>query len=63
MPQPRLGSLPHDPVIKIGGKQLEAVQKFCYLHGFLSQNACIDDEITSRISKGSASFGWLHQGL
>ena len=37
--------------------------KFCYLGGFLSQNACIDDEITSRISKASASFGRLHHRL
>ena len=39
------------------------MQTFCYLGGFLSQNACIDDEISSRISKASASFGRLHQGL
>ena len=61
--QPKLGSFPRDPLIKILGKQLDAEQKFCYLHGFLSQNACIDDEITSRISKVSASFGRLHQRL
>lgn len=39
------------------------MQKFCYLDGFLSQNACVDDEITSRISKASASFGRLHHRL
>ena len=60
MPQPKLGSSPRDPVIKIGDKQLKALQKFCYLDGFLSLNACIDDEITPRISKGSTSFGRLH---
>ena len=39
------------------------MQTFCYLDGFLSQNACIDDEITSRISKASASFRQLHHRL
>ena len=41
--QPKPGSSPRDPIIKIGDKQLKIVQKFCYLGGFLSQNACIDD--------------------
>ena len=36
MLQPKLGSSPLDPVIKIGGKQLKAVGKFCYLGGLLS---------------------------
>ena len=54
MPQPKLGNSPQDPVI---------MKKFCYLDAFLSQNACIDDEITSWISKGSASFGQLHHRL
>ena len=63
MPQPKLGSSARDPVIKIGGKQLKVVKKFCHLDGFLSQNACTDDEITSRISKGSASFGRLQHRL
>ena len=63
MPQPKLGSSPRDAVIKIDSKQLKAVKNFCYLDGFLSQNACIDDEITSLISKGSASFGGLHHRL
>ena len=53
MLQLKVGSSPRDPVIKIGDKRLKAVQKFCYLGGFLSENACIDDEITSRISKAS----------
>ena len=55
--------LPSQFVIKISDKQLKAVQTFCYLGGFLSQNACIDDEITSRICKASASFGQLHHRL
>ena len=63
MPQPKLGSSARDPVIKVGGKQLKVVKKFCHLDGFLSQNACTDDEITSRISKGSASFGRLQHRL
>lgn len=61
--QPKPGSSPRDPVIKIGDKQLKVVLKFCYLGSFLSQNACIDDEIASRISKASASFGRLHHRL
>ena len=63
MLQPKLGSSPQDPVIKIGDKQLKAVQKLLYFGGFLLRNACINDEITSRISKASASFGRLHHRL
>ena len=63
MLQPKLRSFPLDPLIKIGGKQLKALGTFCYLGGFLSQNASIDDEITSRISKAIATFGRLHQRL
>ena len=39
------------------------MQKFCYLGSFLSQNACIDGDITSRISKASAIFGRLPHRL
>ena len=63
MYQPKPGSPPKDPVIKIGNDQLKVVHKFCYLGGFLSQNALIDDEITSRIGKASAAFGRLHHRL
>ena len=63
MYQPKPGSPSHDPVIGIGDEQLKVVQKFCYLGGFLSQNACIDDEITARIGKASASFGRLQHRL
>ena len=35
MLQPKLGSSPRHPVIKIGDKRLEAVQTFCYMGGFL----------------------------
>ena len=42
MLEPKLGSTPRDPVIKIGDKQLKAIQKFCYLGGFLSQNTGIE---------------------
>ena len=51
MPQPKLGSSPPDLVINIGGKQLKVVKTFCYLEGFLSQNGCIDDEITPELVK------------
>ena len=54
MPQQKLGRSSRDPVIR---------KKFFYLDGFLSQNACIDDGITSRISKESARFGLLHHRL
>ncbi|PFX14737.1 hypothetical protein AWC38_SpisGene21085 [Stylophora pistillata] len=60
--QPKPGTFPRDPVVKIGDEQLKFVQKFCYLGSFLS-NACIDDDITSRISKASASFRRLHHRL
>ena len=42
MLQPKLGSSPRDPVIKIGDKQLKVIQKFSYLNGFLLQNAGIE---------------------
>ena len=61
--QPKPGSSPCDPVINIGDEQMKVVQKFCYLGGFFSQNACKDDEITSRISKASANFGRLHHRM
>ena len=61
--QPRPGTLPHQPVITIGGEQLKAVDKFCYLGGFISQNARVDDEVTARIGKASAAFGRLQHKL
>ena len=54
MPQPKLGSSSRAPVI---------MKTFFYLDGFLSKNACIDDDITSRIIQGRASFGRLHHRL
>jgi len=42
MLQLKLGSFPCDPVIKISDKQLKAIQTFCYLGCFLSQNTGIE---------------------
>ncbi|XP_076031933.1 uncharacterized protein LOC143019836 [Oratosquilla oratoria] len=57
--QPRPGAAPHDTTIFIGNEQLKAVDKFCYLGAILSQNARIDNEITSRINKAGAAYGRL----
>lgn len=61
--QPKPGKTPYNPTITVADEPLKSVDKFCYLGGILSQNAKIDDEITSRISKASSSYGRLQQRL
>jgi len=51
------------PTIMAGETALPVVDKFCYLGSTLSSNANIDDDITSRISKASKSFGRLTKRL
>ena len=58
-----------EPVIYIDGHKLAAVDKFVYLGSTMANNATIDDEISLRISRASASFGrlkdrvWNRRGL
>lgn len=61
--QPLPGAPPREPLITIGDEPLKSVPRFCYLGGMIAQNARIDDEITSRIAKASASFGRLQHRL
>jgi hypothetical protein len=61
--QPRPGGPHIPPVVTIDGSELKAVNTFCYLGSTLSENAMIDDEITSRIGKASAAFGKLQRRL
>ena len=51
------------PHITIDDMPLKVVDKFCYLGGVLSQNAMIDDKVTSRHCKACVSFGRLTHHL
>ena len=49
--------------ITIDDTPLKVVDKFCNLGGVLSQNAMIDDEVTSRLGKACVPFGRLTRRL
>ena len=67
--QPKLGTLLSDQVIKTGNDDPRAVEKFCNLGDFLSQNVCLDEEVTACIGETSAAFGslrnrvWFDHGI
>ena len=69
MYQPAPGEPYTEPVICIEGQKLAATDKFVYLGSTMANNATIDDEISLRISRASASFGrlkdrvWARRGL
>ena len=69
MHQPAPGEPYIEPVILIEGQKLAATDKFVYLGSTMANNATIDDEISLRISRASASFGrlkdrvWKRRGL
>ena len=63
MYQPKPGADYSAPIITIDNNPLNVVDKFTYLGSTLSQNAMIDDDVSTRIGKASASFGKLTKRL
>lgn len=61
--QPKPGADYSAPIITIDNNPLNVVDKFTYLGSTLSQNAMIDDDVSTRIGKASASFGRLTKRL
>ena len=61
--QPRPGDQHQDPEVKIDGTTLESVRKFCYLGSVMTYNGSLDEEISQRIAKASASFRRLTSRL
>ena len=61
--QPKLGTIPTVPAVKVGQNRLKAVDEFRYLGGTVSSNCSVDADITSRIAKASATFGRLSRRL
>ena len=61
--QPRPGNQHQDPEVKIDGTTLASVKKFCYLGSVMTYNGSLDEEISQRIAKASASFGRLTSRL
>ena len=67
--QPAPGVPYSEPHITVNDVRLAATEKFTYLGSTISRNVNIDDEVTSRIAKASASFGrlrdkvWERRGL
>ena len=61
--QPKLGTIPTVPAVKVGQNKLKVVDEFRYLGGTISSNCSIDADITSQIAKASATFGCLSRRL
>ena len=61
--QPKPGADYTAPNNTIDNNPLNVVDKFTYLGSTISQNALIDDDISSRIGKESGSFGKLTKCL
>ena len=67
--QPAPGEPHYDPVITIDGHKLANTDKFPYLGSTMSNTATIDEEISLRLARASASFGrlsdrvWKKRGL
>ena len=67
--QPGPGEPYVEPYITINGQRLEVTDKFPYLGSVMSNSATIDDEISLRVARASASFGrlrdrvWKRRGL
>ena len=52
-----------EPNVQIDGTKLNSVSKFPYLGSIMASNSTLDDEISTRIAKASASFGSLLKRL
>ena len=69
MYQPAQGETYSESVIYIENQNFTATDKFVYLGSTMANNATIDDEISLRIPRASASFGrlkdrvWARRGL
>ena len=63
MHQPAPHSEYVEPRITVKGQTLQAVDKFTYLGSTLSRTVQMDDEVSSRIAKASASFGRLRSNV
>ena len=67
--QPKPGTNHVPPTITIDNVPLNVVDKFTYLGSMLSENAMIDDDISARLGKASASLGrptkrlWNERGV
>ena len=61
--QPKLGTIPTVPAVKVSQNRSKAVDEFRYLGGTVSSNCSIQADITSRIAKASATFGRLPRRL
>ena len=67
--QPAPGEPHSEPHISINGQKLGNTDKFPYLGSTMSNTATIDDEISLRLARASASFGrlssrvWKRRGL
>ena len=59
MYQPAPGKVRVDPSILVEGKHLEVVQKFVYLGSTLNDSCSLDDEIITRVQKGTIAFRGL----
>jgi len=51
------------PKVTAGDTKLAATDKFCYLGSFLSSDAQVNDDISSRLAKASQAFGRLSKRL
>ena len=61
--EPKLGTIPTVPAVKIGQNKLKVLDEFRYLGDTISSNCSIDADITSRMAKASATFGRLSRRL
>ena len=61
--QPKPGTNHVPPNITIDNVPLNVMDKFTYMGSTLSENAMIDDDISARLGKASASFGRLTKRL
>ena len=61
--QPKPNTPQTDPQVNIGDYSLKSVKSFTYLGSCVNSNATLDNELSLRIAKASASFGRLRHRL